>query len=985
MNVMLNTLKATTALGRILCIGLPAALGIMGALSHGAEAACTASADNLTQTCGGSLSAPITVYDVAASTQPVNGSNSYTPTSYSQTPATVTLNFGNTTSFNVTTNATSGLADKGLVAANFSNAEDPAVNNVQINNAGAIALSTGQISTSRMHAIVADSQVNLFTVSNQATGTISATQTFGWGGGFNAANLSNVYSASAKTNSAKYSGSTLNVVSALYSDDNTNSFVLNNAGTVTAVGNFAAAYYGRADTQITNSGTLQNSSWISSDHSYAGHWAVAAFAGADFDTVAGSNPDTPLYNVTNIVSGQGNVKVLDTSSLALTNTGTIKGDILAIDTNPLSWAAAQAGNVNPATISGSGSNSGPRDSAIVNSGTINGNIYLGSGSHSLTNSGTIAGGISVDQRASLGAFAVGVAGTSAGTYQSAGGTSLGGTACATAGQNTSDPSCAATTPTLASFYGSRSFSLTNSGTLGGNISINDQAGAVNTVQLSGSGFTGNVIAANGTGSNTLILGPGSSIGAVSGFGTIKTSLSGSGGTLAAPSTNGGRMASLDATLTGGTAIDPVLSTVVKNGDVYKLANSLTGGIGSVSVANTSLISWTPSVDAAAGNALVMTASVNLPSAVATSGDGDRALSSLLGYAGANAKLNALGVTVQNLTSAADVAKAAEQLRPSVNNSAAQAAAGVTTAMQNVVETRLASTGTTGISTGDQPQGLGVWAQGLGYRGVQGRRLGVDGYSANTSGLAAGIDSQADEAGRWRIGAALSDGVTQLADNGVNQGNTTHVDSYQVMGYGAYQPSDWYTNASIGVAMHRYNTVRQINFGGLVDAPTASHDARQYSAKLDSGYNLAMGGGTFTPVASLAYSRLNQDAYTESGRTAAALGVGSSSTNSLRLGLGGKMAYELTKPSGDDYGIGLEGRAVYFHEFIDTAQQTTAQFAVGGSSFTTTGVTPAVNAVAVGFSLKVASVNQQSLLLSYDGEFKDQYAGHTVTARLRTDF
>lgn len=122
---------------------------------------------------GGVISTAITVYDAAAQFQPTNGSNSYTPsnpafpTGYNPKPPTTVITIDSTASF--VTPAT--LADKGIIAANFSNSEDPAVNNVQIENYGSVALTASSFN-SRAHAIVADSQVNNFVVNNHDGGDI---------------------------------------------------------------------------------------------------------------------------------------------------------------------------------------------------------------------------------------------------------------------------------------------------------------------------------------------------------------------------------------------------------------------------------------------------------------------------------------------------------------------------------------------------------------------------------------------------------------------------------------------------------------------------------------------------------------------------------------------------------------------------------------------------------------------------------------------
>ena len=132
----------------------------------------------------------------------------------------------------------------------------------------------------------------------------------------------------------------------------------------------------------------------------------------------GSNPDSPLYNIVS-----GNLAVTDTVATTITNYGKIVGDILVLDTNPLVTAAAGSQTSAPngfflaTPYAVSASNSGPRDSDIFNGGTIDGNIYLGSGDHTIDNEGAMVGNINVDQRDSQGSFAVGKPGTLPGTIE----------------------------------------------------------------------------------------------------------------------------------------------------------------------------------------------------------------------------------------------------------------------------------------------------------------------------------------------------------------------------------------------------------------------------------------------------------------------------------------------------------------------------------------------------------------------------------------
>lgn len=123
-------------LSRISFAAMPLCVGGLFVSVQPAAAACTSSADSLTLNCSGTLSSAITLYDPAAAFQPTAGSNSYTPANpafpaatnpdnpgYNPNPPTLTVNIDNTTVFNLTTNSATPLADKGLIAANYSNDE----------------------------------------------------------------------------------------------------------------------------------------------------------------------------------------------------------------------------------------------------------------------------------------------------------------------------------------------------------------------------------------------------------------------------------------------------------------------------------------------------------------------------------------------------------------------------------------------------------------------------------------------------------------------------------------------------------------------------------------------------------------------------------------------------------------------------------------------------------------------------------------------
>ena len=183
---------------------------------------------------------------------------------------------------------------------------------------------------------------------NAATGVISATQNYF--AAFNPTLLSTTASGTPPTYTARYNGTTLAIVSALYSDDNTNSFVINNAGKITATGNYAAAYYGRRrhdDRQHRLHREYRLDGGRQDLHGPLGarhlrgrrpsRPSPAATRTRRSTTCRTSRPTRRGFK-------QGSLAVTDTSATTVTNKagGTIMGDILVLDTNPLVTAAADA-------------------------------------------------------------------------------------------------------------------------------------------------------------------------------------------------------------------------------------------------------------------------------------------------------------------------------------------------------------------------------------------------------------------------------------------------------------------------------------------------------------------------------------------------------------------------------------------------------------------------------------------------------------------
>ncbi len=162
-----------------------------------------------------------------------------------------------------------------------------------------------------------------------------------------------------------------------------------------------------------------------------------------------------------------------------------------------------------------------------------------------------------------------------------------------------------------------------------------------------------------------------------------------------------------------------------------------------------------------------------------------------------------------------------------------------------------------------------------------------------------------------------------------------------------------------------------------DSATADHDGSQYMAALEIGAPLKSAMGTLTPVASLNYSRLDQDGYTETGG-GMALTIGDQETQSLQSGLGVKV---LAPIASDTL---IEGRAIWYHELEDTNQQVTAAFG-GTPSFTAAGPDVGRDTAAVGVGLFAYAGMGTTFQLNYDALLREDFIGHTGSGRLRMEF
>jgi|GEM_PF-3390904 len=293
----------------------------------------------------------------------------------------------------------------------------------------------------------------------------------------------------------------------------------------------------------------------------------------------------------------------------------------------------------------------------------------------------------------------------------------------------------------------------------------------------------------------------------------------------------------------------------------------------------------------------------------------------------------------------------------------------------------------GFSSGDDwdENGHGRWFKLYGQYSDQDERTQVDGYNAETWGVAIGSDVSLNDLNLIGVSANLSH--TYIGHDVSD--STTSLYSLQGAIYGEQDFCEWfYFNWVTSVAYNKYTTERNFLFGLLPFSPKADFIGWQFGAKGEFGYEYLYQGLHIIPNTSLYYSYLALNGYNESGAGTASQSVEDQNYSMLKGGVGVRAAYNCPYNMGDRRSIIFqpEIRVNMFYDFINDNMHTTSQFTGGGPSFVTVGPTPAATSYNVGASLSVFSdYSPYIITMSYDFETKHDYTANAGFLRMRYEW
>ncbi|MBN1380437.1 MAG: autotransporter domain-containing protein [Deltaproteobacteria bacterium] len=284
------------------------------------------------------------------------------------------------------------------------------------------------------------------------------------------------------------------------------------------------------------------------------------------------------------------------------------------------------------------------------------------------------------------------------------------------------------------------------------------------------------------------------------------------------------------------------------------------------------------------------------------------------------------------------------------------------------------------SPSDDRYPAGLWLNVFGQRGEQqGDPTGHTGYDFSVAGATLGADLMLSD--RLTAGFGVAHGETKIDLN--NPRGDGNIESLISTAYGSYFTKNFYLDGVLSFGRNRYENHRTIIVGSLQRNVESSHRGDLFSARLGGGYDVALPGLSLGPFASLQYSRLHEDRFTEEGGGSLSLTVEGRKTDALvsEAGLRFRGTFD-----GDRTSFIPELTVAWLHDFAVDDRVITASFSGSpGASFSIPGQALEQNGATVGASFTLVYSNGLSTSLRYGGEFRNGFYADGVIGEIRFAF
>ena len=296
---------------------------------------------------------------------------------------------------------------------------------------------------------------------------------------------------------------------------------------------------------------------------------------------------------------------------------------------------------------------------------------------------------------------------------------------------------------------------------------------------------------------------------------------------------------------------------------------------------------------------------------------------------------------------------------------------------------------TSVCRRNDPQS-GWWVRAFGYFGGQDAQGAFSGYDSQIVGTMAAFDAPVFRDESFGIETRVGVGIGYARSNidGKTFNTNTNFDTYQVTAYVSHETGPWFVQGDASFGWNNYSGTRNISFPGINLTANAGYSGQSYTYYANTGYHFYSQSFTITPIASLQYTRVNLNGYTESGAGDVDLKIASQRYDFLESGLGVKVARPFVHGAGTYV---PETHFKWLHEINNPTLKNSAAFTAPGSgSFATPGLTTADDTFNVGAGLTFlscsCSANTWSLEAVYDYYGRtDGYSAHQGMLKFTSRF
>ncbi len=338
---------------------------------------------------------------------------------------------------------------------------------------------------------------------------------------------------------------------------------------------------------------------------------------------------------------------------------------------------------------------------------------------------------------------------------------------------------------------------------------------------------------------------------------------------------------------------------------------------------------------------------------------------------------AIGASLLPLTTQQQVANAARQTTPLMTGSITLVTQSILETLNRVVQSRIESN--RGQSSGDDFLGNKyMWLKPFGSRARQGTRDNVEGYKANTNGLAIGIDGTTSPT--MRVGGAFI-----YAQSDVNSASSIALQSaginvYQLVGYGTAS-LDAITDLDFQVDFGRNQNSGHRPIGFASTTANSSYHSQTAHAGVAVGRKMVIDSQTnVTPSVRMDYTRIRDNSYSETGAGALNLNVNGRGVSTLVIGADTKVAHQINEQTLLIGNLGLG------YDTINDANALTATFAGGpGVSFATYGIKPSPWMMRAGVGVVYFTKTGAEITGRYDAEHRSSFVNQTISVKARWQF